>query len=237
MQYKNFISKVAAVCQNRFFIIESIIIAAFLTIYLGGPGFIFGIALALITLWSGGWDWAYFGFNRTNYREAIHTALFYTLWIILLNDIILDPLLFAITQKTVDISALDGIKGNILTYMIFLLFMWIVAAFGEEFFYRGYIMKRIAVLLGDTNKSWIVALFINVFLFAFVHAYQGMIGIISTGFVGLILSIAFYRNRTKLLIPILIHGFYDSYGITLIYLDKANYLKGIFTEIYSNIIY
>ena len=53
----------------------------------------------------------------------------------ILVDIILTPILEVTVGAQPDISALDGIRGNFLNYALFILFMWVIAAFGEKFIF------------------------------------------------------------------------------------------------------
>jgi len=38
--------------------------------------------------------------------------------------------------------------------------LWVLAAFGEELVYRGYLMNRVADLIRGTRTGWIVSLFL-----------------------------------------------------------------------------
>ena len=58
------------------------------------------------------------------------------------------------------------------------------------------------------------------FYFGASHNYQGTAGMIAVGVANLCSALIFYKNRTNLTLLILIHGFYDTIGITLIYLNK-----------------
>ncbi len=228
--------KAGSFVTSPFFIIEVIVISSFLMLWLGGPGFIIGLAIALITLWAIKWDWAYFGLGDIKWISSIIPSLGYTLMIILLNDILLEPWVEIITQKAVDLSSFSSLHNNITRLLFVLTLTWIVAGFGEEFFYRGYIMNRIAHLLGNNNKAWIIATILSSLVFGIVHAYQGISGMITTGVVGLILALAFYKNKNNLWVGILTHGIYDTYGLTMIYLGNERIVKDTMIEIYHTII-
>ena len=114
--------------------------------------------------------------------------------------------------------------------------MWVIAAFGEEFFFRGYVMNRLAHIMGNKKSSWIIAAILSSVVFGIAHGYQGLSGMISTGTVGLILGLAFYHNRNNLVIGMLAHGIYNTYGLTLIYFGKELVIKTIMIEIYQSII-
>ena len=81
-------------------------------------------------------------------------------------------------------------------------------------------MKRLAILLGDNNRSWFVSAIIIAALFGIAHTYQGLSGVLATGIIGFCFGLIFMRNRQNLLLLVLIHGIYDMIGLTLLYLGK-----------------
>jgi hypothetical protein len=60
-------------------------------------------------------------------------------------------------------------------------------------------------------------------VFGLSHGYQGGAGMLSTGIVGLLLGVIFVWNGFSLWLPIFVHGFIDTVGISMIALgwDKA----------------
>lgn len=203
---------------NPIVVLFAISISAILSYLTGGLGYVFGIAIGLIALWASKFKWLEFGITRPEWVKTILRAILYALGIYLVMDIIIQPFI-ELAFGSIDLSDLDGIRSNFLSYVIFIVFMWVVAAFGEEFLYRGYFMKRLAHILGDHNNAWIMAAFIISSLFGLAHLYQGVSGVITTGMIGFILSMIFYKNKTNLVLGMLTHGFYDVIGITLIYLN------------------
>jgi len=185
----------------------------------GGLGFLAGLLIVLITLWAIRWDWGWLGITKPEWGRTVIKSLVYTLVIIILIDVIITPAIELMTEP-LDYSGFDWLRGNLVGLILFTLFMWIIAAIGEELFYRGYGIKRLAHILGNTDISWVIAALISSVLFGVVHWYQGISGVLSTGLVGLILAYAFIRNRDNLILCIIIHGIYDMWGLTLIYLSK-----------------
>ncbi|NLE00945.1 MAG: CPBP family intramembrane metalloprotease [Fibrobacter sp.] len=82
-----------------------------------------------------------------------------------------------------------------------------VVAITEETIFRGYIYQRLQEILA--NKA--LAVFFSAILFASGHSYQGIAGVIITGFLGLSLSLIFLW-RGSLITPIVIHILYDYIG-------------------------
>jgi membrane protease YdiL (CAAX protease family) len=124
-----------------------------------------------------------------------------------------------------DLSSVEDIRGNLAGYIAIMIVMWVFAAFGEEFLFRGYYMKGLAELLGNSNKSWLLSAIITSVYFGISHAYQGLVGVVSVFLWSLCLSLIFNKNRNNLLLLVLIHGFSDTIGLTLIYLNKDSLIS------------
>ena len=215
---------------NPVVVILIIIISSLLTYFTGGLGYIFGILMALTAFWAGRFKWSEFGIERFNVSNTIIRAVLFAIAIFLGIDLVIQPGVEEFFGP-IDLSALDGIRGNLVNYLIFLIFMWVVAAFGEEFLYRGFFMKRLAGVMGDTDRSWLISAFLISALFGLAHLYQGLSGIITTGLIGLIFSLIFCRNRRNLVLAMLTHGFYDVIGITLIYLDQDRFFVDLIRSV------
>ena len=199
-----------------------------LTIWKDNLAYFLGIAFVLILLWARRWEWKYIGLTKpTSWGGVWLQAIVLSVLILVVVDMMLTPIVEIMSGEQVDISALDGIRGNFLSYAIFILFMWVVAAFGEEFVYRGLLVQRLGVLLGDNKASMWMAVIFSSILFGIAHYYQGISGMISTGTVGFIFGALFINSKNRLWLTILTHGVYDVIGITLIYLDLDKTVYGL----------
>src|SRR5207249_358553 len=54
---------------------------------------------------------------------------------------------------------------------------WVMAALGEELFYRGYLMNRVAGVLGGSKTAWTVSFIFMLALFGLHHFSQGVTGV------------------------------------------------------------
>jgi membrane protease YdiL (CAAX protease family) len=130
------------------------------------------------------------------------------------------PLLIRFLQKPPDLSDFRNLAGNIKLTLIFIALAWILAAFGEELVYRGYLMNRVADLMDRTRAAWLVSLIAVHFGFGLAHAYQGMTGVLDEGLMGLLLGVMYLRTGKNLSVPIVAHGVQDSIDFILIFLGK-----------------
>jgi hypothetical protein len=130
------------------------------------------------------------------------------------------PILVRLLRKQPDLEDFRPLIGNLKLTLIFLVLAWVLAAFGEEMVYRGYLMNRVADLFNRTRRAWIISLIVVHVAFGLAHAYQGWTGIIDEGLSGLLLAVIYLRTGRNLAVPIIAHGIGDSIDFILIFLGK-----------------
>jgi len=185
--------------------------------------YFFGLAVALLILRGSGFRWARFGFAQKLSLKTGVKSLWISLVLFSVFAIVVDPVLSLIFGPN-DLSSLAHVRGDLGGYIAIMLVMWIFAAFGEEFLFRGYYMKALAELLGNRRSSWAYSAVITSLYFGISHAYQGMSGMISVFLWSLCISFIFFKNRTNLWLLVLIHGIGDTIGITLLYTNQDQFL-------------
>jgi membrane protease YdiL (CAAX protease family) len=131
------------------------------------------------------------------------------------------PLLTRLLGKPPDLSSFSAVQGNFKFALLMIGLLWILAAFGEELVYRGYMMNRVADLGGGTRISWIVSLVLISALFGFSHYQQGLTGVVEEGSDGLILGLLYLGCRKNLAVPIMAHGVCDTIDIVLLFFGKC----------------
>lgn len=186
--------------------------------------FFFGLGVTFLILRGSKFDWARFGIGQKITRKTVLKSLIITLVLFIVFSIFIDPILQA-WLGDYDLSSIEDIRGNLVGYIVLMVIMWVFAAFGEEFLFRGYYMKTLAELLGNNNKAWLLSAIITSLYFGVSHAYQGLLGVVSVFLWSFIISLIFNKNRNNLLLLVLIHGFYDTMGITLIFLNKDHVIS------------
>jgi uncharacterized protein len=130
------------------------------------------------------------------------------------------PILSSYLGNEPNLSNLQEIKGNLPMLLFFILLSWILAAFGEEICFRGFLMNRLANLFGNDNVAWILSLVLSSILFGWGHTEQGITGWIQEGLSGLFLGIIFLKSVKNLTVPIVSHGVSNTLAFILIYLGK-----------------
>jgi membrane protease YdiL (CAAX protease family) len=131
---------------------------------------------------------------------------------------VLEPLIVRLTGQPVDLSQFASLRGNVFLLLLLLVLVWALAAFGEEFVYRGYLMNRVAELSGGRAAAWAASLVAVSVLFGVGHLYQGVSGILVNTAAGLVYGAVYLRAGRNLWAPIIAHGMYDTVGLAFIYL-------------------
>lgn len=181
--------------------------------------FFFGLGIIFLILKGSKFDWERFGIGQKFTRKTLVKSLIISVVLFIVFSFLIDPLLIK-WFGDFELSSINDIRGNLLAFIILMGIVWIFAAFGEEILFRGYYMKALAELFGNNNKAWILSAIITSFYFGISHAYQGITGIVSVFLWSFVISMIFNKNRNNLLLLVLIHGIYDTIGITLIYFNK-----------------
>ncbi len=227
---RSFREKVEKFTGKSLFIVTVIILCLLLSIFAGQLGTLLFYIVVLITLWSKRWDWKYFGITGPNWPETVFKAFLFAIGIFILNDFLIQPIIELFFGK-IDLSEVSGIEGNLLNYVVFILLGWVFGGFCEEIIYRGYVLRRLAIILGDTNKAWLLSAVMASIVFGFAHNYQGPSGVILTAITAFLFGLIFIYNKNNLIVLVLTHGIYNMIAITLIYLGKARMITDWVLEV------
>ena len=194
--------------------------------------FFFGLGIVFLILKGSKYDWGRFGIGQKITGKTVIKSIVLATIIFVVFTFLIDPLLIKWLGEY-DLSSIDDIRGNLLGYIILMLIVWIFAAFGEEILFRGYYMKALAELLGNNKTAWVFSAFIVSLYFGISHAYQGLIGVVSVFLWSFVISLIFSKNKNNLLLLVLIHGIYDTIGVTLIYLNKDHIITEWVQQLFS----
>src|ERR1041384_1912204 len=116
------------------------------------------------------------------------------------------PLLTKLLNKGPDLDEFRRLIGNTQLLILAVVLAWALAGFGEEMVWRGYIMNRLADLLGRSKTGWIVSAVLVSVLFGLAHFPQGTTGEIENVIDGAILAALYFATGRNLWAPIIAHG-------------------------------
>lgn len=113
-----------------------------------------------------------------------------------------------------------NVRGNLPMYLLWLVIVWTAAAFGEEMFFRGYLVTRLQDLFSDFKFGNALAVITPALLFGLAHIYyQGLRGLVITGLIGLAFGTMFLLFKRNLWPLILWHGVIDTLTFTAIFMN------------------
>jgi membrane protease YdiL (CAAX protease family) len=151
------------------------------------------------------------GLHRIAERSLVPKMLaFAALWSLFQLGVT-KPVANHISGDRQDLSGFEGLEGNIGMLVAYLVLGWILAAFGEELAYRGYLLTRVREALGGGRPAILVAVVVSSLIFGFAHSEQGLIGVFVVTLDAL--AWATLRGHYKTLwAPVLAHGFNNTLG-------------------------
>lgn len=112
------------------------------------------------------------------------------------------------------------IAGSWPHYLLWLGIVWTAAAFGEEMFFRGYLVTRLQSLFRGGLPGTMLAVAISALIFGFGHFYyQGWRGAVVTCGIGLAFGTMFLLFKRNLWPLILLHGVIDTLTFTALFME------------------
>lgn len=179
------------------------------------------LAFTSLSLWLRGLTWRDVGLRRSKawWKVALQAVLA-TLLIAIAVNLVAAPLVHRLVGKAINNSRFDNIRGNLKVLLGWLSLVWTIVSFGEEMIFRGYLMNRIADLVGRTRPGWIISLLGSSLIFGLGHGYQGVAGIIDTATIGFLLGTLYLISKRNLWVNIICHGLIDSISLISLYFSR-----------------
>lgn len=214
--------------------IVSLFLVAILSLTLIGSGLRnrpgLGIILALLVIavlaWSRPAGLGQFGFGQQqSWAGIIAIALLMGSAIALLALAVIEPAAEAITGQPHDVSIVEGVRGDVVSLIRWLVLIWLLVAPLEELIFRGFMMTELMRLLGIAPWSLAATLALSSLVFGLAHAYQGPSGAISATVLGLLIGVLFIASSFNLWLVILIHGVIDTVQLLLMSLNMDRRIR------------
>jgi uncharacterized protein len=176
------------------------------------------LALGWLSIRLRGRRWRDLGLSfPSNWRRFLLIGVAAGIAMELLELFATQPLLVALTGKYPDLSDFHSLIGNVRLLLLLVAGSWIIAGVGEELVWRGYILNRVADLLGRGSLGWAVSIGIVSIVFGLAHSYQDWTGIIENSIDGALLALLYIACGRNLIAPILAHGITDTLDSLIIF--------------------
>jgi uncharacterized protein len=146
---------------------------------------------------------------------AVRMLVFAVVWSMLQVGLTM-PLANHLSGTRQDLSGFADVQGSLGLLALFVALSWTLAAFVEEFAFRGYLQTRMRDVLGGGSAALVVAVLASSVLFGVLHSEQGLIGVLVVSLDAVAFSVVRYRYDT-LWASVLAHGFNNTIGFIAFY--------------------
>lgn len=188
---------------------------------IGTVGRVLVMGLAIWLVWRRGGGWQTIGMTRP--RSILKTIL-QGIGLVILGLVMVGGLQAILMNPTgttdADLSRFNVVQGNLPLLLFWLVTIWTTVAFGEEIVWRAFMMERLATLFGNVPYRGMLTVVISGVMFGLFHYYQGVVGIILSGLLGLIYATVYLRMGRNLWVLIIGHGLTDTLSFIQLYLGR-----------------
>lgn len=172
-------------------------------------GYVLSLGVATIVLKLGGNSWRRIGlarpksWPRTVLLGIGALAALFIMTIMLLNLALILP---KVEAPPIDWSRFNPLQGNLTYFLLLVVLAWTTIAFGEEMFYRAFLITKLGDVFLDSKFNDALVLLTSSLTFGLVHSVEGPLGIAQTFLMGLIFGALYLRTGRNLWVTIIAHG-------------------------------
>jgi membrane protease YdiL (CAAX protease family) len=196
--------------------------------FLGGMivtlGYVASILIATVILKIRGSGWRQIGMVRPqSWKRTILLGIGVLVALLVMNialQVIALNLPGAEVQP-IDQSRFNPLNGNLAVFLLFVGLAWTTIAFGEEMFYRAFLITQLEDALPGSKLGTALVLLFSSTIFGLVHWVEGPLGVINTFAMGLILGIVYLRSGRNLWITIIAHGLANTIRFVFLFLGAV----------------
>lgn len=175
---------------------------------------ILGVLAAWAVLRWRGETWAQLGLRRpANWLAAIATGVALYLANMALSAWVVPALAAAIAPVPQASFVLGQVRGSLGGFLTWLAIGWIVGGFIEELLFRGFLLQRVADLLGGSIAAQAGGVAAQAVLFGALHLYGGGFAFLHATVFALANGVFFLIGGRNLWPVIVVHGIWNTVGI------------------------
>jgi membrane protease YdiL (CAAX protease family) len=123
-----------------------------------------------------------------------------------------------LSLPAIDESRFNPLEGNLPLFLLMVVLSWTTIAFGEELFYRAFLISRLIDYAGTGHKT---AVAISALVFGIAHFAEGPLGILSNGAFGVLFGWIYLKSGRNLWITVIGHGLLNTFRFILLYAGAA----------------
>jgi len=187
-------------------------------------GYILTILVATVVLKLRGSSWRQIGLARPqSWKRTILLGIGILVALLIMNIALQVIALNLPGAKLppIDQSRFNPLEGNLAIFLLGLVLAWTTIAFGEEMFYRAFLITQFGDIFPGSKLGSVLALLSSSIIFGLVHWVEGPLGIVNTFAMGLLLGAVYLRSGRNLWITIVAHGLANSIRFLFLFLGAA----------------
>ena len=187
-------------------------------------GYVLSIIIGGIILGLQGSGWRKIGLARPESRwKTVGSGIgawITAVLIFVLAQVVIIAILTVLGQSlpAIDESRFNPLEGNLPLFLLMVILAWTTIAFGEELFYRAFLISRLVDHAALDKKT---AIAISALVFGAAHFAEGPLGILSNGAFGALFGWIYLKSGRNLWITVIGHGLLNTFRFTLLYAGAA----------------
>jgi hypothetical protein len=187
-------------------------------------GYVLSILVASVVLKLKGSSWRQIGLARPqSWKRTILLGIGVLVALLIMNIALQ---VVAINLPGVEVPAIDQsrfnpLEGNLVMFLLFVVLSWTTIAFGEEMFYRAFLITQLGEVFPGSELGSALILLLSSTIFGLVHWVEGPLGVINTFAMGLLLGAVYLYSGRNLWITIIAHGLANSIRFLFLFLGAA----------------
>jgi len=187
-------------------------------------GYVLSIGIATIVLKLQGSSWRQIGLARPKSwprTVLLGIGALVALFIMTIALQVIALNLPGAEAASIDQSRFNPLEGNLVLFLLFVVLAWTTIAFGEEMFYRAFLITQLGDVFQNSKLGTALALLGSSLIFGLVHLVEGPLGIANTFFMGLILGTIYLRTGRNLWVTIIAHGLANTIRFYFLFIGAA----------------
>lgn len=187
-------------------------------------GYVLSIMVASLVLKAQATGWLEIGLARpiSWLRTVLLSFGTFAGAILLINVVTVIALnLPGLATEPADISRFNPMEGNLLLFLGYLIATWTTITFGEEMLFRAFLTSQLAGIFGNTKVGWALGVIGSSVAFGLAHYQEGLVGMLTTGAVGLLFALIYLRTGRNLWVTIIAHGLLNTLRFVFVFLGAG----------------
>ena len=182
------------------------------------------IAAASVVLYRQGTGWRQIGLARP--KSWPRTVLLAIATLVMLFLVINVVQWIALSQpglatQPADVSRFNPLEGNLPLLLFYLLLAWTTITFGEEMFFRAFLISQLEIVFQNTKVATVLAVLVSSITFGLAHYQEGPVGIVETFAMGLLFGAVYLGTGRNLWVTIIAHGLANTLRFVFVFAGAA----------------